>query len=83
MSALMPPFRSNMHSYQQLATEALDGDPDAAYTLAKQQPCKGFLSWLAKWVPADEMTVDVFDRFSDAYQRMELEKLDFEPEEKN
>jgi hypothetical protein len=61
-------------TFAQLATEAIDGSADAAFQLAKCAPDKGFLSWLAKWVPAGEMTAEVFDRFADAYHRMEMDR---------
>lgn len=67
---------SGGQTFDQLARDARGGDSDAALMLAKQAPCKGFLSFLARWVPEGEMTVEIFDRFSDSYQRMEMDRLD-------
>lgn len=69
-------FRSNVPSFGELAREARDGDPDAALQLARKSPCKGFLSFLARWVPEGEMTTLAFDTLADGYRRMELERLD-------
>lgn len=57
-----------------IAKEALEGDPDAALLLAKRAPCSSFLTFLARWVKPGDMTADVFDRFADAYDRMEMER---------
>lgn len=62
-------------TFAELAKDALEGDGDAAVQLAKRSPCKGFDSWFRRWCPADERT-ESFDVFSDAYARMELDKLD-------
>jgi hypothetical protein len=57
-----------------LAEQALDGDQDAALLLARSRPCKGFLSFLAYFVPDGQMTVPIFDCLSDAYRQMENER---------
>lgn len=57
-----------------LAEQALDCNQDAALALARARPCKGFLPFLAYFVPDGQMTVPIFDCLSDAYKRMESER---------
>lgn len=71
-------FGTGKPTFRQLADQALDGDGDAAFMLAKRAPDKGFLSFLARWVPEGAMSAEIFNTFADAYRRMELERLDSE-----
>lgn len=58
-----------------IATQALDGDFDAAVILARRAPCKDFESWFIRWVPESERSdVDVLDLYADAYHRMLMER---------
>jgi hypothetical protein len=67
----MPP---RAPTFEELADQARAGDSDAAFELARRAPDQGFLPWLAKWVPAGEMTAPIFDVFSDAYSLMLLDR---------
>jgi hypothetical protein len=65
-----------LHRLTHLVRDALAGDADAALMLAKDYPGEGFLPFLARFVKPADMTVATFDLFSDAYHRMELERLE-------
>jgi len=59
-----------------LVRDALAGDADAAFVLAKDYPGEGFLPFLVRFVPKSDLTKAIFETFDVAYQRMELERLE-------
>lgn len=68
------PMTPRTPTWTELAAEAIDGDTDAALELARRAPDKGFLPFLARWVPEGAMNPLVFNVFADAYDRMLMEK---------
>lgn len=64
-----------------IVRDALAGDEDAVFRLAKEEPEDAFLPWLARFVPEGAMTVELFELWASAYERMERERMPEDPDD--